>query len=140
MKFSAQISFSSSKPTIPFWKFQVFQHLVMQFKQIHCGDKIPKTYVSEGHEIEIAFAVVNMYRDDRGLIYKFTYEATRARKSKRNASEFYFYNCQIFPYPKSIQTANQILISIKIKIQEAESLSKTSKPLLASITENLFEK
>merc|ERR1712046_462093 len=28
-------------------------------------------------------AVVNMYRDDRGLIYKFTYEATRARKSKR---------------------------------------------------------
>ena len=64
--------------------------LVMQLKQIHCGDKIPKTYVSEGHEIEIAFAVVNMYRDDRGLIYKFTYEATRARKSKRNASEFYF--------------------------------------------------
>ena len=60
-------------------------------KQIHCGDKIPKTYVSEGHEIEIAFAVVNMYRDDRGLIYKFTYEATRARKSKRKASEFYFY-------------------------------------------------
>lgn len=52
-------------------------------QQIHCGDKIPKTYVSEGHEIEIAFAVVNMYRDDRGLIYKFTYEATRARKSKR---------------------------------------------------------
>ena len=62
--------------------------LVMQLKQIHCGDKIPKTYVSEGHEIEIAFAVVNMYRDDRGLIYKFTYEATRARKSKRNASQF----------------------------------------------------
>ena len=62
----------------------------MHFKQIHCGDKIPKTYVSEGHEIEIAFAVVNMNRDDRGLIYKFTYEATRARKSKRNASEFYF--------------------------------------------------
>jgi len=52
-------------------------------QQIHCGDKIPKTYVSEGHEIEIAFAVVNMYRDDRGLMYKFTYEAIRARKSKR---------------------------------------------------------
>ena len=70
----------------------------MQFKQIHCGDKIPKTYVSEGHEIEIAFAVVNMYRDDRGLIYKFTYEATRARKSKRNASQFskfYFYVSRI---------------------------------------------
>ena len=112
----------------------------MHFKQIHCGDKIPKTYVSEGHEIEIAFAVVNMNRDDRGLIYKFTYEATRARKSKRNASEFYFHNCLNFPYPKSIQTSNQILISIKIKIQEAETLSKTSKPLLASITENMFEK
>merc|ERR1719454_1749594 len=52
-------------------------------QKIHCGDKIPNTYVSKGHEVEIAFAVVNMYRDDRGLIYKFTYEATRARKSKR---------------------------------------------------------
>ena len=82
----------------------------MQFKQIHCGDKIPKTYVSEGHEIEIAFAVVNIYRDDRGLIYKFTYEATRARKSKRNASEFYFKNCPKFFLSQNLSKPQTIFL------------------------------
>ena len=45
---------------------------------------MPPTYTSKNHEVEIAISVVNMGRDDRGVIYKFTYEATRARKMTKN--------------------------------------------------------
>lgn len=53
-------------------------------QKTYCGDKIPPTYTSSTHEIEIAISVVNMGRDDRGVIYKFTYEANRPGRNGRN--------------------------------------------------------
>lgn len=53
-------------------------------QKIYCGDKMPPTYTSSTHEIEIAMTVVNMGRDDRGVIYKFTYEANRQGRNGRN--------------------------------------------------------
>lgn len=43
----------------------------------YCGDAIPQTFVSKSNVIEIAFSVVDMHRDDRGVFYKFTYEASK---------------------------------------------------------------
>ena len=45
------------------------------FKKTHCGDKIPGTYVSATNMVEIAITAVNLGRKDKGIIYKFTYEA-----------------------------------------------------------------
>lgn len=43
----------------------------------YCGDAIPPTFVSKSNVIEIAFSVVDMHREDRGVFYKFTYEASK---------------------------------------------------------------
>lgn len=51
-------------------------------QQFHCGDKRPPTYVSTTHEVEIAIAVVGMNQANRGIIYRFTYEAKRTANSK----------------------------------------------------------
>ena len=50
------------------------------FKKTHCGDKIPGTYVSVTNMVEIAITAVNLGRKDKGIIYKFTYEAIPGSK------------------------------------------------------------
>ena len=49
----------------------------------YCGDKVPTTFVSKGNVIEIAFSVVDMHRDDRGVFYRFTYEASKPGLANR---------------------------------------------------------
>jgi len=48
----------------------------------YCGDEMPLTFVSKSNVIEIAFSVVDMHREDRGVFYKFTYEATNPKQLK----------------------------------------------------------
>ena len=48
-----------------------------------CGDKLPNTFVSKNNVIEIAFSVVDMGRADRGVYYKFTYEAAKPGQAMR---------------------------------------------------------
>ena len=48
-----------------------------------CGDKLPNTFVSKNNVIEIAFSVVDMGRADRGVYYKFTYEAAKPGQAIR---------------------------------------------------------
>ncbi|CAG5102385.1 Oidioi.mRNA.OKI2018_I69.chr1.g275.t1.cds [Oikopleura dioica] len=48
-------------------------------QQFHCGDKRPPNYVSSTNEVEIAFSVVDMMRNDRGIIYKFGVEGSLRR-------------------------------------------------------------
>lgn len=52
-------------------------------QQFHCGDKRPPTYLSSTNQVEIAISVVNMQRKDRGIIYRFSYEASKPRKTGR---------------------------------------------------------
>ena len=49
----------------------------------YCGDKVPTTFVSKGNVIEIAFSVVDMHREDRGVFYRFTYEASKPGLTNR---------------------------------------------------------
>lgn len=89
-------------------------------KQLHCGDKRPPTYLSSTHEVEIAISVVAMGRKDRGIIYRFTFEASQPRRvagrrqpngpngkylvSKYDESASYYDNQRIQPARQIIQT------------------------------------
>jgi len=48
-------------------------------QQFHCGDKRPPNYVSSTNEVEIAFSVVDMMRNDRGILYRFGVEGSLRR-------------------------------------------------------------
>lgn len=48
----------------------------------YCGDELPPVFVSKNNVIEIAFSVVDMGREDRGIYYRFTYEASETGQLK----------------------------------------------------------
>jgi len=84
----------------------------------HCGDKIPGTYVSVTNMVEIAITAVQLGRKDKGIIYKFTYEAIPGTKRSPAVSpagqSMSIRNRQILPH-QNVQNQDQHYDPVGVK-------------------------